>query len=252
MAAVIGAFGLIFLFSNMGAEAKEEIDLKKLQELVDEGTVGKIVIMNGQNAQIHMIDSSKNQLEMGARYFVTIANVPTFEKMFENMQRKRFSEDAFVPVFVKDTVDMWDAFISILPVLLIGGFVLMALSRASSGGGMGRGGDIFKVGKSKAKLFTKEEGLSQKFSDVAGMDEAKEEVLEFVAFLTKGDNFKRLGAKMPSGCLLSGPPGTGKTLLARAVAGEAGVPFFLLLWLRLFGTVCGGWPLTSARSLRSS
>ena len=226
MAAVIGAFGLIFLFSNMGAEAKEEVDLKKLQELVDEGTVGKIVILNGQNAQIYMIDSSKNQLEMGARYFVTIANVPTFEKMFENMQRKRFSEDAFVPVFVKDTVDMWDAFISILPVLLIGGFVLMALSRASSGGGMGRGGDIFKVGKSKAKLFTKEEGLSQKFSDVAGMDEAKEEVLEFVAFLTKGDNFKRLGAKMPSGCLLSGPPGTGKTLLARAVAGEAGVPFF--------------------------
>ncbi|KAG8909629.1 AAA ATPase afg3, partial [Tulasnella sp. 408] len=97
-------------------------------------------------------------------------------------------------------------------------------SRASGAGG-GGGGGIFSIGKSRAKMFNKETDIKVKFDDVAGMDEAKEEIMEFVKFLKEPAKYEKLGAKIPRGAILSGPPGTGKTLLAKATAGEAGVPF---------------------------
>jgi AFG3 family protein len=127
------------------------------------------------------------------------------------------------------------------PTLLIGGLILYMAKRGGSAmGGGGPGGGIFGVGKSKAKMFNKEDSVGVKFKDVAGMDEAKEvslsflfrvdyangqEIMEFVKFLKEPTKYEKLGAKIPRGAILSGPPGTGKTLLAKATAGEAGVPF---------------------------
>ena len=114
----------------------------------------------------------------------------------------------------------------ILPILIIVG-IWMFLMRRMSGGG-GPGGQIFNIGKSKAQLFDKEKSVKVTFEDVAGLEGAKEEVQEIVDFLKKPEKYTELGAKIPKGALLVGPPGTGKTLLARAVAGEAKVPFFSL------------------------
>jgi len=98
-------------------------------------------------------------------------------------------------------------------------------SVGAGGGGRGGMGGIFQIGKSTAKKISKED-VKVNFSHVAGCDEAKKEIMEFVDFLKDSERFTKLGAKIPKGALLCGPPGTGKTLLAKAVAGEAGVPFF--------------------------
>lgn len=95
-----------------------------------------------------------------------------------------------------------------------------------AGGGAGGQSSIFGIGKSRARRFNHETDVKIKFADVAGMDEAKMEIMEFVSFLKEAEKFQRLGAKIPRGAILSGPPGTGKTLLAKATAGESGVPFF--------------------------
>lgn len=114
----------------------------------------------------------------------------------------------------------------ILPILIIVGIWVFLMRRMSGGGGPG--GQIFNIGKSKAQLFDKEKSIKVTFEDVAGLEGAKEEVQEIVEFLKKPEKYTELGAKIPKGALLVGPPGTGKTLLARAVAGEAKVPFFSL------------------------
>src|SRR5690606_36122421 len=114
----------------------------------------------------------------------------------------------------------------ILPILIIVGIWVFLMRRMSGGGGPG--GQIFNIGKSRAQLFDKEKSIKVTFEDVAGLEGAKEEVQEIVEFLKQPEKYTELGAKIPKGALLVGPPGTGKTLLARAVAGEAKVPFFSL------------------------
>ena len=109
-------------------------------------------------------------------------------------------------------------------ILIIG--VWIFLMRRMSGGGAGGGGQIFNIGKSKAKLFDEKSNVKVTFKDVAGLEGAKEEVQEIVDFLKNPSKYTVLGGKIPKGALLVGPPGTGKTLLAKAVAGEAKVPFF--------------------------
>ena len=117
--------------------------------------------------------------------------------------------------------------LSFLPLILIIG-VWIFLMRRMSGGGAGGGGQIFNIGKSKAKLFDEKSNVKVTFKDVAGLEGAKEEVQEIVDFLKNPTKYTVLGGKIPKGALLVGPPGTGKTLLAKAVAGEAKVPFFSL------------------------
>ena len=138
--------------------------------------------------------------------------------------------DQRTPIIIDSRENFWASwFMSIiLPVLLLIGFWIFIMRRMGGGAGGGAGGQIFNIGKSKATLFDKESQVNVTFNDVAGLEEAKQEVMEIVDFLKNPQKYTNLGGKIPKGALLVGSPGTGKTLLAKAVAGEAQVPFFSL------------------------
>ena len=131
-----------------------------------------------------------------------------------------------IPVTEVDYIGQLVSFL--LPILILLAIFMFVMRRMSGGGAGGAGGQIFNIGKSKAKLFENGKTTNTNFNDVAGLEEAKEEVQEIVEFLKNSKKYTDLGAKIPKGALLVGPPGTGKTLLAKAVAGEAEVPFFSL------------------------
>ncbi|MGV3508932.1 MAG: ATP-dependent zinc metalloprotease FtsH, partial [Sphingobacteriaceae bacterium] len=143
---------------------------------------------------------------------------------------KNLPSNQRTPVIADSRDNFWASwFMSIiLPVLLLIGFWVFIMRRMGGGAGGGAGGQIFNIGKSKATLFDKESQVSVTFNDVAGLEEAKLEVMEIVDFLKNPQKYTNLGGKIPKGALLVGAPGTGKTLLAKAVAGEAQVPFFSL------------------------
>ncbi|KAI0224965.1 AAA ATPase afg3, partial [Massospora cicadina] len=152
-----------------------------------------------------------------------IGSVEAFERQMEQAQKRLgIPPEEYVPVVYRDEVSALSMLLNFGPTLLIIGSFLWMSRKAGS---MGKSG-FLGLGKSKAKLFTQENAVTIKFRDVAGMDEAKEEIMEFVKFLKDPKAYEKLGAKIPKGAILSGPPGTGKTLLAKATAGEAGVPFF--------------------------
>lgn len=160
-------------------------------------------------------------------YFFQIGSVEQFERQLEAAQRELgITARDFIPVQYVDETNWVMEGMKLAPTLLLIGFMVMMMrSAGGAGGGPGGMGNMFKVGKSNAKKV-KPDDVSVTFKDVAGVDEAKREIMEFVEFLKNPEVFTKLGAKIPKGAILVGPPGTGKTLLAKATAGEANVPFF--------------------------
>ncbi|KAJ0406806.1 hypothetical protein ATCC90586_000859 [Pythium insidiosum] len=161
-------------------------------------------------------------------YYFNIGSVDSFERQLEHAQHQLGIQSRdYIPIQYVSEVSITSEIIKFLPTIVLVGFLLMSMRGMGGGAGGGGGGigNIFKVGKSPAKKIMKED-IKITFKDVAGVDEAKKEIMEFVDFLRNQKRFTDLGAKIPKGALLVGPPGTGKTLLAKATAGEASVPFF--------------------------
>ena len=209
---VFSAFFVYQLFADNSARktAVRELNYSELLSQIDEGRVHDVTL-TGNKVLGHFQENN--------REFETY--VPSIGAFVEHLKNKKVQVDAKPP----EEGSFWSAiFINLLPVFLFFGLWVW-LSRRSMGRG-GMGGPM-GMGKSKAKLLNQEE-INVTFEDVAGVDEAKEDLQEVVEFLQAPDKFNRLGGKIPKGVLLVGPPGTGKTLLAKAVAGEAGVPFYHL------------------------
>jgi AFG3 family protein len=227
------------LYINNNTNLKE-IDKAKFESMLKSNDIKKVVLIEDQKIiEITLTEDAlenakyKQEIEknnvMGANngphYKMRIISVDNFDQSYNEMISK--IPESKRPEYKPETrVDYFGVFLQwgLLFLLLFGFWMLM---RRMTGGG-GPGGQIFNIGKSKAALFDAENKVKITFADVAGLEEAKEEIKEIVDFLKTPGKFTKLGGKIPKGALLVGPPGTGKTLLAKAVAGEAAVPFFSL------------------------
>ncbi|PWN51618.1 ATP-dependent metallopeptidase Hfl [Violaceomyces palustris] len=207
---------------------------------LDKGLVERLVVVNRSKVKVFLHSNATGSMyPQGAggstsggqsSYWFSVGSVEAFERKLDDAQRElEIPGSERIPVAYHEEISTASTLLHFAPTLLIAG-LLFWMSRRAAGGAMGGGGGggpggIFGIGKSRAKMFNQETDVKTKFSNVAGMDEAKEEIMEFVSFLKKPEKYEKLGAKIPRGAILSGPPGTGKTLLAKATAGEAGVPF---------------------------
>ena len=229
-------FGLYF--AGRDEAPKEDIDLGQLIELLQQGEVSKIDLINKEDAEIYLNDRglAKHFPEVKAdrkgtspspNYTYRIGSLERFEETVERVQ-----EEAGItqPVYINNIEHKswgWELLLNLLLPLILLVVFWMVIMRGMGRGSMGGGGQIFNIGKSKAQLFDKDNvPVNVTFKDVAGLEEAKVEIIEIVDFLKNPTKYTRLGGKIPKGVLLVGPPGTGKTLLAKSVAGEANVPFF--------------------------
>ncbi|MCF8308363.1 MAG: ATP-dependent zinc metalloprotease FtsH [Bacteroidales bacterium] len=224
---------LAFNFMNWDS-GTEETNWGQLKQMLQNEDVEKLVLVNKEFAEIYLKPDALNKSEYedaadesfggkSPHYIYTIGSVDKFYERVEEAQKKIEN-----PVFINNEKRRnWGGEILswVLPLLLLVG-VWIFFMRMMSRGGAGGGGQLFNIGKSKAQIFDKENSVDVNFTDVAGLEEAKVEIKEIVHFLSKPEKYTNLGGKIPKGALLVGPPGSGKTLLARAVAGEAGVPFF--------------------------
>ncbi|KAG0361517.1 AAA ATPase afg3 [Podila minutissima] len=191
---------------------------------LDRGLVDRLTVLNRNRVHVSLRGDASGQLGLphGITYSFSIGSVEAFERKLDEAQAELgIPGSERIPVSYRDQVSILGTLVHFAPTMLLIGVMVYMAKRG--GGGSGQG--IFGVGKSKAKMFNQETDIAVKFKDVAGMDEAKVEIMEFVKFLKNPAVYEKLGAKIPKGAILSGPPGTGKTLLAKATAGEAGVPF---------------------------
>ncbi|MDX1469996.1 MAG: ATP-dependent zinc metalloprotease FtsH [Flavobacteriaceae bacterium] len=238
---IIMVFIAIQVFSGgFGGQSPQTTSPAQFMEYLEEGDVARVDIVNQREAMVYLTEEAMAEEEHREsrpdNFLPSVNKAPNYT--FEFGDLALFQED------LRDTIrnnnldtevkyrtedNMWGNFlISLLPFILIIGVWIFIMRRMSGGAGGGAGGQIFNIGKSKAKLFDEKTDMKTSFKDVAGLEGAKEEVQEIVDFLRNPDKYTSLGGKIPKGALLVGPPGTGKTLLAKAVAGEAKVPFFSL------------------------
>ncbi|KAM0479749.1 hypothetical protein ACHAPX_004326 [Trichoderma viride] len=211
--------------------SEKEITWQELRKaFLDKGLVQKLVVVNGSQVRVELhpdtVQSTSDGSGARRTYIFSIGSVESFEKKLEEAQDQLgIPPSERIPVsYEAGGSTMGNLVLAFGPTLLFIGLILWT-QRSMSGRAGGAGG-MFNFGKSKAKKFNAESAVKVKFSDVAGLEEAKVEIMEFVSFLKQPEKFEKLGAKIPRGAILSGPPGTGKTLLAKATAGESGVPFF--------------------------
>jgi len=237
-------YGAVFIaiiavqFFNSGDLASKSISKNKFEEILKSNDIKEIVVVNKDVAQIYLTTEALKK-EIHAKqtsssfyrpgspvYEYNFGDLRTFE---ENVASLKRDQNLIVDIDNKEKTSILDAIFSFLPFIILIAVWLFFMKRMSGGGGgSGGGGQIFSIGKSKAKLFDNDTKVKTTFENVAGLEGAKEEVQEIVDFLKHPEKYTSLGGKIPKGALLVGPPGTGKTLLAKAVAGEAGVPFFSL------------------------
>jgi AFG3 family protein len=239
--AVLAVSLIVFSLFNNG-KAVQPTTTSEIKGMITNHDIEKIVVVNKDQAEIYL---KKEALESGRypklpkpgtgfgfaipkpNYTYTIGDISNFEPFILEAQKNAgyTEKDLIYPDY--QTRKNWVGDILswlLLPVLLVGFWLFMM--KRMSGGGAGGAGGIFSVGKSRAQIFDKDTNVKLTFNDVAGLEEAKTEVMEIVDFLKNPKKYTNLGGKIPKGALLIGPPGTGKTMLAKAVAGEANVPFF--------------------------
>ncbi|RAJ20792.1 cell division protease FtsH [Gelidibacter algens] len=239
---VIAAFFAVQIFSGgFGGQDAKTTTPSQFFDYLKNGDVAKVVIVNNREAKVYLTEealtTSTHQGTKPTSIMPSVTPSPNYKfefgdlALFQEQIRSTISENNLTntKVTFETEQNVWgDFLLGLLPFVLIIGVWIFIMRRMSGGAGGGAGGQIFNIGKSKAKLFDENTDVKTSFKDVAGLEGAKEEVQEIVDFLKTPEKYTSLGGKIPKGALLVGPPGTGKTLLAKAVAGEAKVPFFSL------------------------